>query len=315
MEYRHTPVMLREAIEILQPQPGQKFIDCTLGGGGYTVALATAVGDKGKVIAIDADQLAITNAKDKFKNFSNIFLVHDNFKNLSKIINEQFADEKNNGVDGIVFDLGLSGAQLEDRNRGLSFQLAAPLEMSFGEETVGRTKKIINHYEESELYQVIKNFGEEKYARSIARRIVNERKKKAINTTDELLEIIAAAVPASYRHDRRLHFATRTFQALRIATNDELSSLENVLPEALSLLKSGGRLVLVSYHSLEDRIVKTFFKNEARDCICPPKAPVCQCHHQPSLKIITKKPLTPTSEEIKNNPRARSAKLRAAEKL
>ncbi|MCX6796210.1 MAG: 16S rRNA (cytosine(1402)-N(4))-methyltransferase RsmH [Candidatus Falkowbacteria bacterium] len=315
MEYRHTPVMMTEAIEFLRPQSGNKFIDCTLGGGGYTSVLATAVGQDGVIIAIDVDQLAIANAQQKFKNFSNVFLVQDNFKNLPKIVHNIFKDEGEVKFDGIVFDLGLSSAQLADQQRGLSFQYDAPLNMSLGEMPVERTAQIINSWREDELYHAIKNYGEERYARQIAHRIVLARSKKKISTTSELLAIIAAAVPANYRHHHHLHFATRTFQALRIATNDELVNLQSALPLATKLLTSGGRLVVVSYQSLEDRIVKTFFKNESHDCLCQPDSIICQCHHQACLKIITKKPLVPTSDEIKTNPRARSAKLRAAEKI
>lgn len=308
--------MLNEAIEQLNPQSGKKFIDCTLGGGGYSAALLVAVGTKGRVVAFDADELAIANAQNKFKNKNNIYFIHDNFGNLHKKVSELFQSEKDLLFDGIVFDLGLSSAQLEDRNRGFSFQFDAPLDMSFGHGAARfETSTIINNWPEAEIARVIKNYGEERYARSIARRIVKNRKEKKIATTGDLLEAISAAVPVSYRHDKRLHFATRTFQALRIATNDEMNSLNQVLPQTLNLLNKGGRIVIVSYHSLEDRIAKSFFKKESQDCICPSDSPTCRCHHRAVLKIITKKPLTPSQQELSINPRARSAKLRVAEKI
>ncbi|HOZ56284.1 MAG: Ribosomal RNA small subunit methyltransferase H [Parcubacteria group bacterium ADurb.Bin316] len=316
MEYRHTPVMLDEAIEFLHPKPGGNFVDCTLGGGGYTEAILNKIGRTGKIIAFDADPLAIANAQKKFKNKNNVIIIHDNFSNFHKNISQLYPSAPNLLFDGIVFDLGLSSAQLEDRHRGFSFQFDAPLDMVFGEGTNrNRTVAIVNSWSEDEIARAIKDYGEERYARLIARQIVKIRKEKDVTTTGDLLSIISAAVPASYRNNKRLHFATRTFQALRIATNDEMENLKHVLPQALNLLKPGGRLIVVSYHSLEDRIVKIFFKTESQDCICPPQSPTCRCHHRAGLKIITKKPLLPSEEEVSVNPRARSAKLRVAEKI
>ncbi|MBU1922542.1 16S rRNA (cytosine(1402)-N(4))-methyltransferase RsmH [Patescibacteria group bacterium] len=326
MKYAHTPVMLKEVMEILNPQLGQMFIDCTLGGGGYTLELARRVGERGKVLAIDLDETAIDNAKLQITNYKlqNIVLVHDNFKNLSKIIQKSFKD-KTIKFDGVVFDLGLSSAQLEDRSRGFSFQLDAPLDMAFNQRTKNkeqRTEEIVNIYSENEIAQILYEYGEERYARRIAKGIVNSRKNKKIETTFGLVEIIRKAVPIQYIRNRKIHFATRTFQALRIATNDELNNLREVLPQAVALLKKGGRLAIISFHSLEDRIVKNFFKQESQDCLCPPEIFVCQCQHKASLKIISfqkdeggkKKFAVPSKEEIANNPRARSAKMRAGEK-
>jgi len=307
--------MLNEAIEYLEPRPGGNFVDCTLGGGGYSALLLDKVGSSGKVIAFDADELAIANAKNKFKNKNNIYFIHDNFSNLYKIISELPSFQAGLLFDGIVFDLGLSSAQLEDGSRGLSFQSDSPLDMAFGEVDDGnKTATIVNKWSEDEITRVIKDYGEERYARLIARQIIKVRREKTIATTGDLLDIISAAVPASYRHNKRLHFATRTFQALRITTNNEMDNLTAALPQTMNLLRPGGRLVVVSYHSLEDRIVKIFFKKESQDCICPPKSPTCRCHHRAGLKIITKKPLAPSEEEVSINPRARSAKLRVAEK-
>ena len=323
MVYQHTPVMLREAIEYLNPKFGDIIVDCTLGGGGYTLEIAKRVGEKGKVIAIDADEMAVTNAKGKIKNakLGNIILAHENFKELQKIVNQAGLEK----VNGIVFDLGLSSAQLQDQNRGFSFKLDAPLNMSFGSEKLEvkskKTEDIINKYKQEELEKIIKDYCEERYAGRIAAAIV---KNRPLKTTKELAEAIANAVPVAYSsrwsygeagRRGRINPATRTFQALRIATNDELNALQTALSQAIKVLAAGGRLAVVSYHSLEDRIVKHFFKQEARGCVCPPEVLRCVCGHKPELKILTKKIVAASAEEIKTNPRARSAKLRAAEKI
>jgi 16S rRNA (cytosine1402-N4)-methyltransferase len=316
MDYKHTPVMLAEVMSYLQPQTGGNFIDCTLGGGGYTKALLDRVGKKGKIISIDADELAINNAKKNLVNYHNLILVNNNFKNLKAIIDEILENRKSEIFNGVVFDLGLSSAQLEDRSRGLSFRVDAPLNMSFGGKADGKnTTEIVNKHSEQELARIIWQYGEERYANKIAQRIVNTRKLKTIKTTSELVDVISRSVPASYRNNQKIHFATRTFQALRIATNSEIENLTKALPQAKNLLLPGGRIVIVSYHSLEDRVVKNFFRQESRNCVCPPLAPICNCHHKPNLKIITKKPILPKDKEITANPRARSAKMRVAEKI
>ncbi|MFA4941274.1 MAG: 16S rRNA (cytosine(1402)-N(4))-methyltransferase RsmH [Patescibacteria group bacterium] len=317
MAYRHVPVMLKEVLEYLDPKSGQFFIDCTLGGAGYTMALANSVGPKGKVLAIDLDKMAIDNAKELIakKGLKNIILENDNFKNLSKIVRKYFEQEQENQFDGVVLDLGLSSAQLEDGNRGFSFKLAKPLNMAFGpKEENFTTYEIVNGWKENDLRRIIRDYGEEKFAGRIAAAIARERKNTPINTTEDLVKIIEKAVPMKYVKGK-IHSATRTFQALRIATNDELKNLEEVLPVALESLKKGGRLAVVSFHSLEDRIVKNFFREEAKDCVCPPALPICQCDHRAKLKIITKKIVIPGEAEEKNNPRSRSAKLRVAEKI
>jgi len=314
MEYRHVPVMLEEVIEYLNPKEGEIFVDCTLGGGGYTREISKLVGKKGKVIAIDADELAIENSKilNTQYNILNTILINENFKNLQKIVKEAGV-EKN--VSGVVFDLGLSSAQLEDRSRGFSFRMDAPLNMQFSSNkeqvTNNKTNEIINKWKVEDLERIIREYGEERYAGRIAKIIV---KNRPLSTTNQLTEIIKNAVPRSYAHGR-INPATRTFQAFRIATNDELNILSDTLPQALNILKKTGRIVVISYHSLEDRIVKNFFKQEAKDCVCPPEAIKCDCQHEPRLKILTKKPIAPSQDEIKNNSRARSAKLRAAARV
>ncbi|MCK4553390.1 16S rRNA (cytosine(1402)-N(4))-methyltransferase RsmH [Candidatus Parcubacteria bacterium] len=312
MNYQHIPVMLKEVLEYLDPQPGQYFIDCTLGGAGYTIAIAERVGEKGGVIAIDLDKMAIENAKLQITNYQlhNIILVQDNFKNLSKIAKQYF---KNKKINGIVFDLGLSSAQLKDRNRGFSFQKDALLDMAFGQSEIS-TIDIINKWKKENLEKIIREYGEERFAKRIAQGIVDYRKIKLIKTTGQLVEIIKSVIPKKYQHGK-IHFATRTFQALRIATNNELENLREVLPQAVDLLIDGGRIVVISYHSLEDRIVKRFFKQESKDCICPPNYPACRCQHKARIKILTKKVIRAREEEVRDNPGARSAKLRAVEKI
>ncbi len=314
MEYRHVPVMLEEVLEYLNPKNGEYFIDCTLGGAGYTVEIAKRVGEKGKVLAIDLDPMAIENAKIQIQKnkLNNIILENENFRNLSQIIEKNFSGFEISDFDGIVFDLGLSGAQLEDRARGFSFAKDSPLDMSF--KGKGETKEIVNEWGEDDLAEIFKKYGEERFARRIARKIAEKRKETFIETTGQLVEIIKSAIPKKFQN-LKIHPATKVFQALRMATNDELGSLEEVLPQAVEALKKGGRIIIISFHSLEDRIVKKFLKNESRGCICPPDFPECRCGHKPDLKIITRKPLIPDKAEVKKNPRARSAKMRVAEKI
>lgn len=317
--------MLKEVLEYLDPKPGENYIDCTLGGGGYTLEIAKRVGEKGKILAIDLDEKAIENAKLQITNYKlqNIILANENFKDLQTIIKEKFENKEIKWA-GIVFDLGLSSAQLADKSRGFAFQLDAPLDMAFGQGTENRgqkTENIINKWKQEELEKVIREYGEERYAGRIARVIVEHRKIKPIITTGQLVEIIESAVPASYKHNhrkggaRKIHFATRTFQALRIATNRELENLEIVLPQALNLLAKNGKIAVISFHSLEDRIVKNFFKKESKDCLCSPEFLICQCGHKAQLKILTRKPLLPSDDEIEKNSRARSAKMRVAIKI
>jgi 16S rRNA (cytosine1402-N4)-methyltransferase len=311
MDYQHTPVMLKEVMEYLKPQQGGYFIDGTLGGGGYTSALAEIAGAAGKVLAIDLDEQAIANTAEK--GLANAVLINDNFANLAEIIAANF--EAGSLFDGFVLDIGLSSFQLADIRRGFSFREDSPLDMSFGSSGDNlRTREIVNSYREEDLAKILFDYGEEKHARRIAKGIVERRKLGRIETTGDLVEIIKKAIPRRLWSER-VHPATKTFQALRIVVNRELESLEKVLPQAAAALKPGGRIVIISFHSLEDRIVKDYFKTESRDCLCPPEIPLCRCGHLASLRILTKKPLPPTEEEIKANPRSRSAKLRAAEKI
>lgn len=316
MNNQHTPVMLSEVMDLLKLQPGGKAIDCTLGGGGYTLEIAKAVGPSGQVIAIDLDPLAIDYVKKSLaaKKLKQAELVEGNFADLADLVGKSLDSRlRGNKFNAIVFDLGLSTTQLQDPARGFSFLFDRSLDMAFGPGQQS-TIKIVNQSSERELGRIISQFGQERFYKNIARKIVAARQIKPITSTGQLVEIIKSAIPPSARRGK-IHFATKTFQALRIATNQELDNLRAALPQALALLAKGGRLAVVSFHSLEDRIVKNFFKTEIRDCICPPRLPHCVCHHQAQLKIITKKPLTPNLPETRRNPRARSAKLRVAAKL
>lgn len=306
MDYHHIPVMLSASLGYLSPQAGQKFIDCTLGGAGYTIALAKAVGATGRIMSFDLDPLALENAQKRIteEGLSNITLIRSNFKYITKAVADNFpAGTK---FAGIVFDLGLSSAQLDDQSRGFSFQGDRPLNMAFDPDDIQgsadqtSTEKIVNSFSLPELTTIFREYGEEKYAYKIAKAIIAARRLQTIRTTAELVAIIESAVPPRFYH--HVHPATRVFQALRLATNHELESLAQALPEALELLEPGGRLVVVSFHSGEDRIVKRFFREQAAG-------------DQARLTILTKKPLVPTDEESASNPRARSAKLRAAQKI
>ena len=317
MEYKHEPVMLDEVLQYLAPGLGKNYIDATLGGASYSLAIASRIG-KGQVLGIDLDESAIANAERlvKQKKIKNIIIAHDNFANLEQIVFEKFNGHRPE-FNGIVFDLGLSSAQLADRYRGFSFSYDTPLVMSFGLLEGGgkKTVAIVNSWREKDLARIFREYGEEKFSSRIARAIVTVRIQQEIETTGELVGIIESAIPASYRNKPGIHFATRIFQALRIATNEELSNLERAIAAALKLLSPGGRIVVVSYHSLEDRIVKNFFRREAKGCTCPSDLPVCVCGRESRLKILTKKPVTPSALEVERNPRSRSAKLRAAEAI
>ncbi|HNW55808.1 MAG TPA: 16S rRNA (cytosine(1402)-N(4))-methyltransferase RsmH [bacterium] len=314
MDYQHQPVLLDEVLVALQPKKGQRFIDATLGGAGYTTALAKAVGDNGLVVSFDLDPMAISAAQETLAQagLKNVLLINDNFANLSEALAEHQIFEQ---FDGIVMDLGLSSAQIADEERGFSFNQTGPLDMAFGPNSPTTTMEIVNHWTESDLARIIKDYGEEPWAGPIAKAIVRQRRRQPIETSQELVEIVKMTLPAKYLARSRQHPATKLFQALRIATNGELDNLEAILNQSLSLLCHGGRIAAVSFHSLEDRLVKQFFLRESKDCLCPPEFPICQCGHKAQLKIVYRHPLTASEAEIAANPRSRSAKLRAASKI
>ncbi|MFP4514492.1 MAG: 16S rRNA (cytosine(1402)-N(4))-methyltransferase RsmH [Parcubacteria group bacterium] len=310
----HVPVMLKEVIDNLQVKKGDFCIDGTMGAMGYTKQLLKEVGKEGIVLSLDLDEKAIAEAtKLKVeKNLDNLIIEHNNFKKIKEVVQKHFSLQQK--FNCIVVDLGLSSDQLHDRDRTFSFQSEAPLDMAFSREELHDTQSIVNTYSQRELERIIKEYGEERFAKSIANNIVKERKKKAIKTGKDLQALIAKTVPKRF-WPKNVNVATKTFQALRIATNEELKNLEEFLPQAIELLKPEGRLAVVSFHSLEDRIVKHYFKKEAKDCICPPQAPMCVCEHKAKIKIIEPKGITPSPEELEKNPRSRSARLRIAQKL
>jgi len=302
----HVPVLLEEAIKTLAVQPGGRYIDCTLGGGGHALAILEHSSPGGQLLGIDADPEAIKVARARLEAYTNsILLVNENFANLQAIcIKYDFFP-----VHGILFDLGLSSLQLNGNGRGFSFQHDAPLDMRLSPSQEVTAADIINTSSEAELARLIRTYGEEGYSHKIARRIVNER---PIKSTLHLARTIERAIG---RRRGRIHPATKTFQALRIVVNHELEHLEAALKQAVDLLGFEGRLVVISYHSLEDRIVKQFIQQEAKDCICPLGIPVCVCGHKARLRLINKRVITPSLSEVQLNPRSRSAKLRAAERI
>ena len=306
LELHHTPVMIPEIIQALKAQPGGRYIDGTLGEGGHSKSILNAIEPGGQVLGLDADAEAITVATARLMEHGDAFLaINTNFRDIrATALKYEFVP-----VHGVLFDLGVSSLQLDRESRGFSFRRSDPLDMRFSYEQQLTAADIVNEYAESELADLIFHLGEDRAARRIARAIVNNR---PVNTSVELAELIEKVSP---RRGKRMHPATRTFQAIRIAVNDELSALETALEQAVSLLGQGGRLAVISYHSLEDRIVKNFIRKQASDCTCPPGTPICKCDHLATLKMVSRRPLTPTESEIETNRRARSAKLRVAERI
>jgi len=298
--------MTPEIMQALNVQPGGRYIDATLGEGGHSKEILKGANTGGQVLGLDADAEAITVATERLAEHGDAFLaINSNFRDIrATALRYEFVP-----VHGVLFDLGVSSLQLDRESRGFSFRRADPLDMRFSFDQQVTAADIVNGYAESELTDVIFHLGEDRAARRIARAIVRNR---PINTSLELAEVIENVNP---RRGRRTNPATRTFQAIRIAVNDELSALETALEQAVSLLGQGGRMAVISYHSLEDRVVKNFVRKQASDCICPPGTPVCRCEHLATLKVITRRPLIPTDTEIASNPRARSAKLRVAERV
>ncbi|MDQ4078512.1 MAG: 16S rRNA (cytosine(1402)-N(4))-methyltransferase RsmH [Chloroflexota bacterium] len=309
VEHEHVPVLYDEVLAELDPQPGGRYLDGTLGMGGHAWGILYSSSPTGRLLAMDQDPTAIEIASQRLQSFAGRWIaVRANFEKMKEVAEvEKFVP-----LDGILLDLGFSSMQMEDEQRGFSFQADAPLDMRLDPEGLTTAADLVNTLGEKELADLIYRYGEERQSRRIARAIVQNRPFVSARV---LGETIARAVKRRGRE--RIHPATRTFQALRIAVNDELGVLERVLPDAVSLLKAGGRLAIISFHSLEDRIVKNFFRDEATDCLCPPELLFCACGHKATLdrESATRKPITPSPEEIERNPRARSAKLRVAERL
>ncbi len=306
-ELTHTPVLLSETLDLLNLEANKHVIDGTLGLGGHSLEILKKLGPKGKLMAFDQDERNLIEAKKRLEKYNEqIIFVHDNFEHLA----EQAKKHKFQ-PEAIFLDLGLSSPHIDDPERGFSFQKEGPLDMRFDKRQRLTAEIVINSTSEKDLADIIFHYGEERKSRLIARVIVQARKESPIKTTTQLAEVIGKAIKSK----GRIHPATQTFQALRIFVNRELEVLEKVLEDALGLLKKGGRLVVISYHSLEDRIVKNYFRDQTRNCICPKELPICQCNFQKKLYILTRKPIIPDGIEVSHNPRSRSAKLRAAERL
>lgn len=306
MNHHHMPVMLDQAIEALKIVPGGKYIDCTVGEGGHSQVILQRSLPGGQLLGFDADPQAIQIARSRLAKFGkSVLLVNENFVNLKAICSKY----NFRPVHGILFDLGMSSAQVDKAERGFSFNKEAPLDMRFSPDQKLSAAEIVNNYSEKDLAMIIWKYGEEPKSRRIAKDIVRHRPFK---TTLELASVIAKAVNGERK---RIHPATRTFQALRIAVNQEIENLVSALEQATDLLGINGRLVVISFHSLEDRAVKEFFRLEAKECICPPQTPVCSCAHIPRVHIVNKKVIKPLTQEIAVNPRSRSARMRIAEKI
>ncbi len=306
-EFAHTTVLKTEAVDGLSVKEGGLYVDMTLGGGGHSEEILRR---GGHVIGIDQDSTALKAASERLAGFGEAFRpVKSNFREIKNVL----ATLNIQTVDGIVMDLGVSSPQLDDASRGFSYMQDAPLDMRMDRETAFSAKDVVNGYSESELCTLIQEYGEERWAKRISAFIMEARREKPIETTGELVSIIKAAVPKGARRDGP-HPAKRTFQAIRIAVNRELDVLEEALKDGLEVLREGGRFSVITFHSLEDRIVKNAFAAAAAGCICPKEYPVCVCGKKPTAKLISRKPILPSEEELTENPRARSAKLRIAEK-
>ncbi|MGQ7280288.1 16S rRNA (cytosine(1402)-N(4))-methyltransferase RsmH [Brevibacillus thermoruber] len=311
MSFHHVTVLREEAVDGLNIRPDGVYVDCTLGGAGHSSLIASRLGAGGRLIAIDQDDWALDNARERLAPYiDKVTLVKSNFRRIRDVVNDLGLD----GVDGVLFDLGVSSPQLDEGERGFSYNADAPLDMRMDQDAPLSAYDVVNEWDEEELARIIWEYGEEKFSRRIARQIVQRRKHAPVRTTGELVELIKEAIPAAARRSGP-HPAKRTFQAIRIAVNDELDAFREAVVDAIGLLRPQGRVSVITFHSLEDRICKQVFQDFAKGCTCPPSFPVCTCGNQASVKIITRKPILPSEAELAANPRARSAKLRVAEKL
>ncbi len=311
MEFLHKPVLLHECIENLSIKPDGVYLDGTLGGAGHSLEIAKLLNEKGMLIGIDRDIEAINVSRERLKGVKpTVNLVNDNYKNIKDVLKNLRVEK----VDGILLDLGVSSYQLDNPERGFSYRYDAPLDMRMCTEDKITAKDVVNQYTKDELIRIFRDYGEEKWASRVAEFIVNERKNKPILTTFELVDIIKAAIPAGARVDGG-HPAKRIFQAIRIEVNGEIDALKKSIEDAIDCLKSGGRICVISFHSLEDRIVKDVFNDAARGCKCPPDFPKCVCNSKKTVNILSKKPIISSDIELDENTRAHSAKLRVAEKI
>ncbi len=309
--FEHEPVMIGEVFEILNLRPGGIYMDCTLGGGGHALKAAGILGQGGTIVGLDVDQDAIEAAQQRLSGIDcEAFIEKSSYVRLDEVLYKLGIGK----VDAALFDLGVSSFQLDEADRGFTYREDAPLDMRMDRSATVTAASIVNEADGRRLVRLIRDFGEERWAARIARFIADYRIKTRIETTSQLIGIIEAAIPKSAR-EKGQHPARRTFQALRIAVNTELENISKALPKAIEALRPGGRLVVLSYHSLEDRIVKNIFRDSENPCTCPPDIPVCVCGLRPSVKVLTRKPVLPSEAEIAQNQRARSAKLRAVEKI
>lgn len=310
MDFHHVTVLLDETVNAIVSTPSGKYVDCTLGGGGHSKRVLTKLDTSGKLICFDQDELAIRHAKEVFSEDERVTLINRNFESLEETLKELDLLP----VDGILFDLGVSSPQLDEAERGFSYMQDAPLDMRMDPSSSLTAREIVNEWTEENVAQLIWKYGEEKWSKRIAQFIVQARTEKLLETTGDLVQAIKAAVPAAVRRSGP-HPAKRTFQAIRIVVNDELGVLDRVLDQALSCLDHGGRLAVITFHSLEDRIVKDRMKSWLGRCTCPSELPICMCNPVALAKVLTRKPILPSEEEVEQNPRSRSAKLRVAEKI
>ena len=310
MEFKHVSVLLNECIEGLNIKDNGIYVDGTLGGGGHSSEILKKLSDKGLLIGIDQDRDALKAASARLQNYKNVKYVHNNFYNVDSILNDLVIEK----IDGMLMDLGVSSYQLDTGDRGFSYMQDAPLDMRMNRDNSLSAYEVVNNYDEEELYRIIRDYGEEKFAKRIARFIVEKREEKNIETTLELVEIIKAAIPAKARREGP-HPAKRTFQAIRIEVNSELSILNKAIEDGVNRLNKGGRMAIITFHSLEDRIVKLKFKELATACTCPKEFPICICGGKAKVKIISRKAIEPSKEEVDENPRSRSAKLRVIERI
>lgn len=310
MEFNHVSVLLEECIDGLNINPDGIYVDGTLGGAGHSKEIVKRL-NKGKLIGIDQDLNALKKAEEVLKDYEDkVILVHNNYENIDQVL-DQLGIEK---IDGMLLDIGVSSHQLDEDERGFSYHKDAPLDMRMDRTKDFSAWNVVNQYSEEELRDVILDYGEDRWAKRIAEFIVAERNKKPINTTDDLVEVIKKAIPSKVRREGG-HPARQTFQAIRIEVNRELEVLSNVIPKVFEYMNPRGRLCIITFHSLEDRIVKNIFRDLYNDCICPSEIPICVCDKKREIEIITRKPILPTKEEIEENSRSRSAKLRIGEKI
>lgn len=310
-DFHHISILLDECLDALQIKPDGVYMDATLGGAGHSLGIAQRLTNGGRLICVDRDDAALANAEKRLKDIrERVTLVKSDFRNLDSVI----AAQGLSGVDGILFDLGVSSPQLDKAERGFSYMQDAPLDMRMDRQQKLTAYDVVNSFEQSELRRILTEYGEERYSPNIAAAIVRTREQKPIKTTGELVDVIRSAMPAKALREKQ-HPAKRSFQAIRIAVNDELSAVREAMQKAIDALNQNGRLAVITFHSLEDRIVKETMKKAAEGCTCPRDFPVCVCGNKPKVKLISRKPILPGEGEIRENGRARSAKLRVCERL